>query len=346
MSHGTVYYNGIKYNNELNPIQAVINDARSCAILDNAESYRCSVVRFSINGSLLPILCPAILNPDGPLPIFTNYSVSLTYLGTTIRQQVIFTAQYGVQVKYSYNYINTVLTDINNAFATCFANLQIAEPLMPATSAPVLIWNPTSQLFSIYFQDVYALTPITISMNYDLFNLFQSFQANYNRNGTLNGRDYDLILTGINVIQLGATPINLPPQVNAMAGTVYYLPQEFQSLSQWSPVQTFFFTSYQIPLRNESLPQSALQSQNNQVNSNSLPIITDFAPILGSDPEFIRGESQYLPTAQYRFITLEGNVELRNVDLACYWRNKRGETYPLLIDTGYYMSVKILFEAI
>ena len=72
----------------------------------------------------------------------------------------------------------------------------------------------------------------------------------------------------------------------------------------------------------------------------------DFEPILGSDYEFNRGQTQYLPSAAYRFLTLESDINLNTIDLQCYWTDKQGESFPLLIDLGYYISVKILFEMI
>ena len=197
--------------------------------------------------------------------------------------------------------------------------------------------------FTIYFNSTY-IANVIISMNYDLYNLFESFQAVFNGYNLLNGRDYDLILTVENTI-LENTPANRPPVVNALIGAIASITQEWTSLSQFTPVQSIFFTSYQIPIKNENLPLRAGDQQNVNVNSNNLPIITDFEPLL-SDQEFNRGQLLYLPTAQYRYITLESNMPLNTIDLQCFWTDRAGTVYPFLIDLGYYISVKILFEKI
>jgi len=217
---------------------------------------------------------------------------------------------------------------------------------MPATTPPVMSWDPVKQLFTLYTESSYVTTPIMISMNADLFNLFQSYQSIFNGYDSVFGRDYDLVMTLSNTINSSVPPETLPPIISAFPVPVYGLVQEFKSLSQFSPVQSIFFTSYIIPAKNEYLPFNNLNSQSVNVGSDSLPIITDFEPILGSDMEFNRGQTQYLPTAQYRYITLESDINLNTIDLQAYWTDPKGTVYPLLIDVGYYVSVKILFEKI
>jgi hypothetical protein len=124
------------------------------------------------------------------------------------------------------------------------------------------------------------------------------------------------------------------------------LQQEFSSLTNWSPVATFYFTSYQIPIRNENLPITSSNNQSVIVNNNVLPVITDFEPVLGSDTEFNRGQTQYVAIGSYRYLTLESDVNLNTIDLQCYWTDKEGKSFPLLLDLGYYISVKLLFEMI
>ena len=94
------------------------------------------------------------------------------------------------------------------------------------------------------------------------------------------------------------------------------------------------------------MPLTASNSQSFSVNNNSLPVITDFEPVLGSDTEFNRGQTQFVPFSNYRYLTLESDINLNTIDLQCFWTDKEGQSFPLLIDLGYYISVKILFEMI
>ena len=346
-----IYYNAKLYNNKRSPIMAQLNDTRNQAILQRADQYRASIIRFSVNGSLLPLLIPTITTVSAPL--ITTYSVTLTFAGASVQQYVVYTPPTNGQLKfslgqvrYAYYYFNSFLDDLNEAFRVAYINLLGVRPAMPATTPPVMSWDPVKQLFTLYTESSYVTTPIMISMNADLFNLFQSYQSIFNGYDSVFGRDYDLVMTLSNTINSSVPPETLPPIISAFPVPVYGLVQEFKSLSQFSPVQSIFFTSYIIPAKNEYLPFNNLNSQSVNVGSDSLPIITDFEPILGSDMEFNRGQTQYLPTAQYRYITLESDINLNTIDLQAYWTDPKGTVYPLLIDVGYYVSVKILFEKI
>lgn len=339
-----IYYNAKLFNNTTAPIHASLNDVRSTAILNDSSEYKCSIIRFSVNGSLLPLLIPRIL---ATVPnVLTGYSVALSFGGSTFNQQVIFTGPQNNQIQYAYYSFGSFVDDVNLAFRNAYNGLAILQPALPALAPdpPILIWDPLTQYFTIYFNNGYIISNITISMNYDLYNLFESYQAVFNGYNTVNGRDYDLLLTGYNVIQKGILPANYPPAINAMTPPISGITQEFQSLSQFTPVQSIFFTSYRIPVVNENLPVKTGIGQNASVNNNTLPIITDFEPALGLDSEFNRGQTLYNPTAQYRYITLQSNTSLTNIDLQCYWTDRQGVAYPFLIDIGYYISVKILFE--
>lgn len=338
-----IYYNAKLFNNTFAPIHASLNDVRSTAVLDRANEYKCSIIRFSVNGSLLPVLIPRILATN-PV-VITGYSVSLSYNGSTFQEQVVFNAPQNNQIRYAYYSFGSFVDDVNNAFRGAAIGLLALQPTLPlyAPNPPILIWNPQTQFFTIYFNRGY-FNNVVISMNYDLYNLFESYQATFNGYNTLNGRDYDLILSDYNTVLNNLALTNYPPAITSMTGPVASITQEFRSLSQFTPVQSIFFTSYRLPVVNENLPVNSSNSQSVNINNNNLPIISDFEPVLGSDEEFNRGQTQYNPSAQYRYITLQNDASLNNIDLQCYWTDRQGTVYPFLIDIGYYISVKILFE--
>jgi len=336
-----VYYNSKLWNNTGAPILARVNDQRSSAFLSKACAYKCSVVRFSVNGSLLPLLVPRMLPVAPPT---TAMSLTLTFAGLSFVVPVLFTGPQTGQIQFAWYYFGAFLDDLNAAFAAAYVGLTALAGPLPAPEAPVMCWEPVSKLFTLAVNDSYV-GAITVSMNYELFNLFQSFQSTFNGFGAPFQRDYDLVLQRSNTIET-FPPGALSSKASALTAPILGLQQEFLSLSNWSPVASFFFTSYQIPIRNENLPTNPAAAQNQNVSSNVLPVLTDFEPILGADSEFNRGQSQYLPTAQFRYLTLESDMELSQVDLQCFWTDKQGNAYPLLIDLGYYMSVKLLFEKI
>lgn len=345
MGEEYVYYNAKLYNNTNAPLLATINDTRATSILRNCCDYKCSITRFSVNGSLLPLLVPKILNSAGPPPYITNYSVTLSFGGFSFVAPVVFTAPTNNQIKLAYYYFNAFIDDLNNAFQAAYTGLTGLVGV-PAPNPPVMVWNPQSQLFTLFFNEAYVTNNIIISMNYDLFNLFQSFQTTFNGYFSAFGRDNDLIISANNTIGAPFAAGSLSQLAASLTAPFVGLQQEFSSLTNWSPVASFYFTSYQIPIRNENLPIVSSSNQSVIVNNNSLPIITDFEPILGADAEFNRGQTQYLPSAQYRYISLQSDINLNTIDLQCYWTDKEGASFPLLIDLGYYVSVKILFEMI
>jgi len=345
MGEEYVYYNAKLYNNTNAPLLASLNDTRASSILRNCCQYKCSIIRFSVNGSLLPLLVPKILNPNGPPPYITNYSVTLSFGGFSFVAPVVFTAPTNNQIKLAYYYFNAFIDDLNNAFRAAYIGLT-GLIVVPSPDPPVMVWNPQTQLFTLFFNQGYITNNIIISMNYDLFNLFQSFQTTFNGYFSAFGRDNDLIINSNNTIGAPFGAGSLSIQAAQLTAPFVGLQQEFSSLTNWSPVASFYFTSYQIPIRNENLPIVATSGQSFSVNNNSLPVITDFEPILGSDSEFNRGQSQYLPVSSYRYLTLESDINLNTIDLQCFWTDKEGQSFPLLIDLGYYISVKILFEMI
>lgn len=338
-----IYYNAKLFNNTNAPIHASLNDTRSQAVLNCASDYKCSIIRFSVNGSLLPLLIPRIL-ATGPF-VVTGYSVSLSYNGSTFVKPVIFNAPQNNQIQYAYYSFNAFVEDVNEAFRGAAVGLLALQPTLPlyAPNPPILIWDPLTQFYTLYFNLSY-LNNVIISMNYDLYNLFESFQAVFNGYNTPNGRDYDLVLSDYNSVRKGVAPADYPIAINAMTGPIVGITQEFQSLSQFTAVQSIFFTSYQIPVNNENLPIKNGIGQNVNISNSTLPIITDYEINLGADFEFLRGQTLYNPTAQYRYITLQSEVGLNNIDLQCFWTDRQGVAYPFLIDIGYYISVKILFE--
>jgi len=346
MGEEYIYYNAKLYNNTNAPLLASLNDTRATSILRNCCDYKCSITRFSVNGSLLPLLVPKILNPNGPPPYITNYSVTLSFGGFSFVAPVVFTAPTNNQIKLAYYYFNAFIDDLNNAFRAAYIGLT-GLVAVPSPDPPVMVWNPQTQLFTLFFNQGYITNNIIISMNYELFNLFQSFQTTFNGYFSAFGRDNDLIINSNNTIgaPFGAGSLSL--QAAQLTAPFVGLQQEFSSLTNWSPVASFYFTSYQIPIRNENLPITSSNNQSVIVNNNSLPIITDFEPILGSDSEFNRGQTQYLPAGgTYRYVSLQSDINLNTIDLQCYWTDKEGQSFPLLIDLGYYISVKILFEMI
>lgn len=344
-----IYYNAKLINNNNFQIEANINDVRSRPILSNPSRYLASIVRFEANGNTLPLLIPNIQNPNTAGPYLTTYSVCLKFGAFSVQRYVIFTPVVNPtrQIRFAYYTFSEMLSDLNSAYQSAFTALQ-GLTVLPVTQPPIVSYNCVSRLFSVYAQSGYLSTnpfPMSVCMNYDLFCLFTSFEAifkGYNVAPFFD--DYTLTITPYNTNLIAPSPrYNIPLETNSLIGDVIELIQQFPSNSEWSPLSNISITSYKIPIENESTPISAKSQQNFQVSDSSLPIFTDFI-VDSTDVEFARSQLLYLPTAEYRMVNMNSNTSFNQIDLQFYWTDRKNNTYPLLLDPTYSVSVKIMFR--
>lgn len=52
----------------------------------------------------------------------------------------------------------------------------------------------------------------------------------------------------------------------------------------------------------------------------------------------------YVPSAEYRFISLVGHDEIRTVDIGVFWKDKKGNLVPFVLQSGASASIKVLFR--
>jgi hypothetical protein len=121
------------------------------------------------------------------------------------------------------------------------------------------------------------------------------------------------------------------------------LKQEISTIDAWSPVSSIVFTSNQLPIVVSQF--SASNSISNQVPSATIGnrfalVITD----LMTNQQGFRPNIIYNPTAEYRRITLTGNMGIRNIDINVFWRSKTGQLLPFRLPSGGSATLKLLFE--
>jgi hypothetical protein len=128
--------------------------------------------------------------------------------------------------------------------------------------------------------------------------------------------------------------------------------QDYQTLSSWAQVQSIVFTSSTLPIEAEYTPIVYLSNNTNNQFSNiglseesSQKILTDFEiPIaIGSD---IRNVYNYVPSGEFRRISLTGSGDIKYIDIQCWWKDAKGELHRifLLPNTFKNLSIKLLFE--
>lgn len=326
-----------------------------------------------------------LLNPTiSPIPDPSNrnyWTVTSSELG---RPQNLSSKYYWV---YTYDWwltlVNTALDNANLAIYGEYSGITPGNPAPPGSPvyanyaawtavypSPVMVYNPTTLLFSIYYPAVYA--PFPGSDNFQLFfnvnmeGLFSNFLNNYYNNGT--GPPLPFPVTPVRPLPDGyanallcriqglgqniVTPASLPvPPI--YTGVWVQMTQNFFSTSTlWSPIDAIVFTSALLPIQNEaSAPPNVLGAKNTGNSSATsqsafLPTVTDVALDLSNDPSGYRKMIYYAPTAEYRMSDFQNSkFDIRNIDIQVYWRNRLdNQLYPVSMFNLSSVSIKLMFR--
>ena len=136
---------------------------------------------------------------------------------------------------------------------------------------------------------------------------------------------------------------NLPIAVQAAPANLFLTRQSAPGIGGWTSLRSLLLTSTLLPCRSEAVPENATISTN--YNSKSVfPILTDFLVPIDRNPSDNRIVAEYLPTAQYRYIDLISNVSLKTIDFTFFWTDFVGNRYPLYLNRGTGMNIKVLFQ--
>ncbi len=340
-----LYYNIVLHNTGTAPIPITVKDQRAKTLIDDPSEYEVSIVRFTIPTSLIPILiAPSFIN---------QYSVTLTFNGTPYQQFVPYTQTdltnlYPTAQTY-YNY-QDFLNDVNTAFNTAFGDLKTVNPGCVCMYPPSLFYDANTQRINMYIESTYidgTVNGANIFMNKLLFNLLQAFSVQYFNTPAPTGMDVRFIILSSNTVAItNITPrLGFPTYIATLpAGNLIQLPQSFTTLSNFTSIRSVVLTSGLIPTLPEFLPDKTDGSQSNQVATNSKSIISDFE-VTSLAPQQWRSNLTYLPTAEYRMISLLGNQPLTVIDINAYFVDVNGVFYPLSIDVNQTFNVKFLFRS-
>lgn len=218
-----------------------------------------------------------------------------------------------------------------------------------------------------------VLPPLFLSLafNASLYALFSGFPATQT---TINNEKFFIInvpqqvpvLVDNSVIPLRSLPLFpdypfLYPYYNPTTG-VFSLPfpagststyslqdyfiqlrQEISTIDAWCPISSIVFTSNQLPIilsQFSSTNTSGNSTDTNLIGNRFALVITD----LMTNQQGFRPNVIYNPTAEYRRLTLTGNMGIRNIDINVFWRSKTGQLLPFRLPSGGSASIKLLFE--
>lgn len=339
------YYNASLFNpGNGRVVPATISDTRTASLIDRPDDWECSVVRFDISAALLPpIVVPLVTNPPpaaGVVP--TLLRVTLRSLGIDYQQVVnVFSTPDTPGFIYS---IDELMTAINLAFAAAFAAM---PAVVGVTSPPMLVFNPVTQLISIFYQAAYVTAPVEIYFNSATYRMIPSIAASFFGYNNVDGKDYRLQLDANSVITIPAVGARAgyPTIVQAVANEVRQSSQEGPSLSALNGVRSIYIIT-DLPIVPESLPNSVGVIQNSSASSAALSILTDF--LLSSDPNenpvSDRINISYLPTAEYRMMQMVGNQPITRLRLDWYYTLYDGTVARMSIPPGGVCSAKLMFR--
>lgn len=352
-------------NNE-NLVQLAYTEKRSTPILPVSSNYKMSILRFSLTSTTLPIWLfqTKAFSTD---PLEGVYSITMEWVtpGLTITADpihLIFVPQdktkpvppapstypNGVQpgvneFYYVYNYGN-IVDMVNTALFYAHESLSDIVAAIVGSSAPVMVWNDdlTATIYSeLDFYDVSAPNHINIYFNRPLYTLFSSFPS-YKFLPTDTGCHFQILTNSRNSISTTVIPAYGPAEL-------IKTDMEYSCAELFSPIAALVFTSPTLPIvpSLESEPSILINGIEQLGLSSTLnltqPIISDFR----SD-HFYRPQIEYLPSAEYRYISLLGGVDtpLYEFSVLGWWKDKEGRLHKIYLGPSSTFTMKVLFEKI
>jgi len=353
------------------------NDARASVICHNPSNYKMSVIRFSADTGTLPIFVPT-MQPNQSNPNLSIYYFTLDWTDPTtgrvytsgatpviwepqaINASVPAAPQFmpnglqnnstGYYACYSFTYWSGLMYEALER-ATDALLLAAAGTALTANTAPRPLPNPpaiyydsTSKCFVLYcdinWYDQSLPDAIDFYMNAPVYELMGSFPAiNYGYAASLQQRNFRMALRVFGDVN---NQIVVRPDGTTWTAITSY--QEWSTISAFSPILGFVFTSSSLPiipsLQSNPLVYNNLAQATTGTNNSTSNIITDFI----ANDSFYKSNLVYLPTAQYRWISLTGTAPIQNIQISIFYRLRDGSLQPFLINSGGSVTIKLLFK--
>lgn len=330
-----VYFNiRIRNNSTTESKKARYLETRLTPIIgENIKDYYCTVARFKVASSSIPIF------------IFQtgDYTVTLTDTDgnnwTTTCQWVVNTTDTS-----SLNYVWTYEEWAQSVTSALLSAYNAIPILIRPSAPPFIIYDPISQLFSLCATSEYNSSTLDagktqIWMNvgtYSKFEYWNSFFASPTSQKFANvfskGNGTNEIKA---IVPAGASVLNSSPAVNGI--TYYVMTQEQKGLFLLSDFDSLVITSSSIPVNPEQYgSEDGVSTQIQQ------SVLTDFQPDISNDINN-RGYLIYTPFI-FRWFDVPGNSFLTTLDLQIYWRDVRNVLHPVSLYYNDVADIKLLFK--
>jgi hypothetical protein len=319
---------------------ATYNESLTIPLLEDCSKYYCSIIRFTIPLSDLPILIMPILNnqtnPNLTPLIFgirnggVNYPVNVIYVSAQLNQiaptpgspPIYFN---NTQLTSFYYWVYS-FTQVINMFNTAI-NQAMIDAGLGVTPSPFFTFDPVTQLISLNISNSFIVSGAELYMNFQSANFLSSFNVNFHGLDQPQGRDISFILNP------------LPP--NSPLGGPYVYTEDYNSIELWFSLSKILITSNSLPIQQEVSPTQNIIGLATGV-SNYIPIITDFVPQLDFSNQS-RSIAYYVPQGQYRLVDMISEIPLTKLNFNILWQDKNGNIFPLYIDIFQQAELKIAF---
>lgn len=338
-------------NNDTTPSRIApvlsFDEIRQNAILSNPSDYYLSIVRFQVNTVALPVVIPQVrLGQADPLETIYNIKIS-NALGTITGNKYLYYDPQDLSVPtptasrvlasdlslyydpfyWQQNYIDFIRM-VNNALQSASSDYVANGGVLPNTNYPFMTWDSINQKATFYINAGWVGV-INVAMNAPLYTLFSSLPV-----VKITNNEYRIS---------NQTQAQNTNRVTINTFSWNAVPQEYSTVSIWSPVKSIVFTSSLLPV-NASLSGDPVVFGVGSLklttgnNNNITGILTDFT----ADNYY--ATVQYTPSAEYRLFDLIQNSPLASVGLQAFWKDRFSNLIPLQLPSGCSASIKILFR--
>jgi hypothetical protein len=173
--------------------------------------------------------------------------------------------------------------------------------------------------------------------------LFNLPSANYKAPPVPFGIDYQIrVLDYTKIIPAVGTRFGYPFALFSIAQSILQVEQEFPQTNNFIGLDRLILSSSRIPSVPELIPLS-FPGQSTSTQNAALPVLTDLS-IAGLAHNDLY--TLYLPSAEFRRISMISNNALQVIDLTLYYTTTDGQIRPVILRPGDYFTAKILFERV
>lgn len=331
------------------PVPAIYSVKTKKPILDKASDWSMSIIRFSVPTNFIPLFNFQIQSGPTQTDIdLGTYSFTLVRGATTVRTFLRYTnwndfvvvlpkppselpplyVQDQQTAYYGVFSIQHMVNMMNVAIATSWAAL----PAIPGDEAPYFIYDSESSILSLislkanYNVDTPGHTEIY--GNFEIYRFLQAFPTRRIGSDIPDGKDIKMMVQDT--------------RNNSYDATHFQTKQQYATLSDWNDMTSILFQSNTIPSRSEYTTNGGGISVNAD-NTPSQPILNDFItyPVESAN---MRGTVLYSPTAEYRWINLVSDKELREISIIVYWTDRYQNIHQVYIRPDEQLSIKIIFQ--